>query len=231
MQVVILCGGKGTRLAEYTEKIPKPLVHIGPKPILWHIMKFYASHGHNDFILCLGYKGHLIKEFFKGQEGMNVTYVDTGLEATKGERLKQVEAYITGENFFLAYGDDLSDVDLTGLLAFHESHGKTVTLTAVNPLSQFGVLQITDSHHVTEFKEKPPLGHWINGGFFVLNRRIFKSIKEGWDLEKETFEHLAKQREIKAYKHDGFWKCMNTFKDTHELNNMWEQGDTPWKRW
>jgi glucose-1-phosphate cytidylyltransferase len=231
MKVVILCGGKGTRLKEYTEDIPKPLIEIGGKPILWHIMKTYSHYGFKDFILCLGYKGNKIKEYIENnnQEKWNVEFVDTGEKSNKGQRIKAVEEYIKEDNFFVAYGDDVSDVNIKEILNFHNKNNKIVTLTAVNPLSQFGIMEINNNSEITEFKEKPKLDHWINGGFFVFNKKIFNYLKDDYDLETETFEELVKEKQIQAFKHNGFWKCMNTFKDTVELNELWEQNNAPWK--
>jgi glucose-1-phosphate cytidylyltransferase len=232
MKVAILCGGKGTRLREYTEDIPKPLVEIGGKPILWHVMKIYSHYGYKDFILCLGYKGELIEEYFKKNDysEWNIEFVDTGENTSKGERIKKIENLIgDDEDFFVAYGDDVSDVNIKELVEFHKNKGNIVTLTAVNPMSQFGILELNDSDEIEEFKEKPLLDHWINGGFFIFNKKIFDYIKEGYDLEKETFNELVGQKQICAYKHSGFWKCMNTFKDTMELNELWDEGKAPWK--
>lgn len=233
MKVVILCGGKGTRLKELTEDMPKPLIEIGGKPILWHIMKIYSHYGFNDFILCLGYKGKLIEDYFKNNnsENWNIEFVDTGEESNKGQRIKGIEQYIKEENFFVAYGDDVADVNIREILNFHIKNNKMVTLTAVNPSSQFGIMEISSNNEIIEFKEKPKLDHWINGGFFVFNKKIFSCIKDNYDLEKETFEDLVKEKQICAYKHEGFWKCMNTFKDTIELNELWNQNKAPWKVW
>ena len=231
MKTVILCGGKGTRLRELTEEIPKPLVEIGGKPILWHLMKIYSHYGFNDFILCLGYKGELIKEYFSrnNKENWKITFVDTGEEANKAERIKKVQKYIKDDNFFVSYGDDVCDVNVKKVLDLHLKKNKVVTLTAVNLLSPFGVMEVNDNDEVTEFKEKPKLDYWMNGGYFVFNKKIFNYLKEGYDLEKEAFEELAKEKQIAAFKHHGFWKSMNTFKDVVELNELWEKGDAPWK--
>lgn len=231
MEVVILCGGEGTRLSEYTHKIPKPLVEIGGKPILWHIMKFYAHQGFNDFILCLGYKGEKIQEYFKDKPEFKIKFVDTGLKSTKAERIKQIERYITNDDFFVAYGDDLSNLDLKKLLEHHQNKSKIVTLTTIRPDSQFGILHLDEEGIVKGFKEKPRLDNWVNGGFFIFNKKIFQYFKEGEDLEKEVFERLAKENQICAFKHEGFWKCMNTFKDTLELNKFWENNKAEWKIW
>ncbi|HJN56410.1 MAG: glucose-1-phosphate cytidylyltransferase [Parcubacteria group bacterium] len=228
MHVVILCGGKGTRLNEYTEDIPKPLVEIGNKPILHHLMSMYAAAGYNDFILCLGYKGDKIKEYFNGNKEFNIEFADTGEDANKAERLMKVKDKIKGDNFLLSYGDDLSDVDINKVIEFHKKNKKIVTLAAVHLVSPFGIMEINEIHEVTSFKEKPKLNHLMNGGFYVIEKEIFNYIKPGYDLEKETFEDLAKAKQITAFKHNGFWKSMNTLKDVIELNEMFEKGDTPW---
>jgi len=232
MKTIIFCGGEGMRLREYTDKIPKPLVEIGGKPILWHIMKYYVYYGFNDFILCLGYKKEKIIEYFKGNKEFNIKFVDTGLKSSKGERLRQVKNYIIsqGENFWVAYGDDLADINLLDLLKFHKQNKKIVTLTTVQAISQFGVLDF-DGPIVTKFTEKPVLDYWINGGFYIMNKKIFDYLKSGWDLEKEAFEKLVEEREICAFKHKGFWKCVNTFKDTLELNELWNDNKAVWKVW
>lgn len=233
MEVVILCGGKGTRLKELTEDIPKPLVEIDSKPIIWHIMKIYSYYGFNDFILCLGYKGRMIEEYFKknNSERWNIKFVDTGEDTNKGQRLKMVENHIKGDNFFVAYGDDVADVNIKKVLDYHLARGKIATLTAINPESPFGIIEIDGKNDIIEFKEKPKLDHWINGGFFVFKKKIFDYITDDYDLEKEVFEELVKEMQICAFKHPGFWKCMNTFKDTTELNELWEKKKAPWKVW
>jgi glucose-1-phosphate cytidylyltransferase len=233
MKVVILCGGEGMRLREYTDKIPKPLIEIGGKSILWHIMKIYAHYGHDDFILCLGYKGDKIKEYFEanGHEFRNVVFADTGLDSSKAERLKKIEKLVDGDDFFLAYGDDVSNVDINQILKFHLKKKKTATITSVNLASQYGILKLNGKCEITDFVEKPVLDCWINGGFFVLNRRIFDHIRKGMELEDDVFRKLSKEKDIVAFKHRGFWKSMNTLKDVKELNDMWESGRAPWKVW
>lgn len=228
MQVVVLCGGKGTRLSEYSEQIPKPLIEIGGKPILLHIMEMYAYYGHREFILCLGYKGDKIKEYFKNMKSFNVKLVDTGLDANKAERIAKIKNYIEEDDFFVTYGDDLSDVDIDKLLRFHKKNKKIVTLTAVDLVSPFGILEVNKKSEVIDFKEKPKLNHLMNGGFYVFNKRILDYIKNGGDLEKETFWELAKERMICALHHKGFWKSMNMLKDVIELNEMFATGKTPW---
>jgi|TARA_B100002003_G_C14029323_1_gene496212 glucose-1-phosphate cytidylyltransferase len=228
MQVVILCGGKGTRLSEYTEEIPKPLVEVGDKPIIHHLMSVYTHHGHKDFVLCLGYKGDKIKEHFKDNKEFDIEFIDTGENTNKAERLMKVKDKIKEDNFLLSYGDDLSDVDINQVIKLHNEKNKIVTLTAVRLQSPFGILEINNNLEVTEFKEKPILPNLMNGGFYVMKKEIFSSIKAGYDLEKETFKDLAKENQITAFKHDGFWKSMNTLKDVVELNEMFKKGNTPW---
>lgn len=232
MKVVILCGGKGTRLKEYTEDIPKPLVEVGGKPILWHIMKIYSHYGFNEFVLCLGYKGEKIKEYFKeNKEGWKIEFADTGEESSKSERLKKIKDYINEDLFLVAYGDDVCDVNLKEVVKTHKSHGKITTLTAIPLYSQFGIVETNRKNEVVNFKEKPRLdNYWFNGGFFVFDRKIFDYLDIG-ELENEVFERLVQENQIIAYKHDGFWKCMNTFKDTQELNKLWNEHNAPWKVW
>ncbi len=228
MQVVVLCGGKGTRLNEYTEQIPKPLIEVGGKPVLSHIMDLYGYYGHKDFILCLGYKGEKIKEFFENEDSYNIRFVNTGIDSNKAERIMKIKNHINNDNFFVTYGDDLSNVDLDALLEFHHKNKKIVTLTAVELISPFGIMEINKKCEVTRFKEKPKLNHLMNGGFYVFNQKIFDYIKKGYDLEKETFEELAKKKMIAAFYHKGFWKSMNTLKDVVELNDMFANGKMPW---
>ena len=228
MQAVILCGGKGTRLREYTENIPKPLVEIGGKPILWHIMKIYDSFGVKDFVLCLGYKGEVIKELFKGETEWNIIFADTGIDTNTGGRIKRIERYINSDIFFATYSDGLANINLTELLAFHKSKKKIATLTTVNPVSQFGILDIDNEGTILKFREKPLLNQWINGGFFVFTRKIFDYIEDNDILEKHPFERLSQKRMISAYKFNGFWVCMDTYKDTQILNEMWDKGNPLW---
>lgn len=228
---MILCGGKGTRLREYTETIPKPMVEIGSKPILWHLMKIYASHGFNEFILCLGYKGELIRDYFKNNDlGVKITFVDTGQETETGGRIKKIEPHIKDNVFFATYADGLADIDLNELLEHHSKSKKIATLTTVNPLSQFGVIEIDENDTIIKFKEKPLLNQWINGGFFVFSRGIFEYLKEDSVLEKEPFERLAADQQISAFKLKKFWKCMDTFKDVQLLNELSAKGDSPWTK-
>ncbi len=258
MKVVILCGGLGTRLKEETEFKPKPMVMIGNHPILWHIMKIYATHGYHDFVLCLGYKGHLIKDYFYHYEIMandfqvtlgrkealeifqnhsekdwRVLLANTGEKTLKGARLKRIKQYIDSDNFMVTYGDGVADVDLTRLAAFHLSHGKIATLTGVKPITRFGELQV-DNNRVTDFTEKPQTATGlINGGFFVFHRRIFDYLKdqEDCDLEYGTLEQLAGEGELMVYRHEGFWACMDNQRDMDYLNRLWAEGQAQWKIW
>jgi len=258
IKVVILCGGLGTRLREETEFRPKPMVEIGVKPILWHIMKIYAYYGFKDFILCLGYKGEMIREYFYNyqilnndftielsnnshikihsgdqEEGWRVTLADTGETAMTGSRIKRIEKYITGDEFMVTYGDGVANIDIRKLLKFHKSHRKIGTVTGVHPSSRFGEL-IVDKNRVIEFSEKPQTkDSLINGGFFVFNRKIFSYLNaaDNCVLEKEPLENLSSDRELMVYIHDGFWQCMDTYRDLELLNNLWRSNRAPWKIW
>lgn len=233
MQVVVLCGGTGTRLRQYTEEIPKALVSIGDKPILWHILKTYSYYGFNDFIFCLGYKGEKIIQYFEHsvQEPWNIKFVDTGQRANTGGRLKKVQQFIEGESFMVTYADGLTDVNLKRLVAFHQQHKKTATLTAIQPVSQFGILNINEKDEIIEFREKPLLNQWVNGGYFVFNQAVFEYIQDNEMLEKEPLERLAEKKEIAAFKHKGFWGCMDTYKDNILLNDAWQENRALWKVW
>jgi glucose-1-phosphate cytidylyltransferase len=253
MKVVILAGGLGTRLAEETEIKPKPMVEIGGQPILWHILKHYEHYGFNEFYVALGYKGDYIKRYFidyttlfgsmtvqtasgnvarheKHTDDWTVHLIDTGLSTMTGGRLKRLRSLIGDETFMLTYGDGVSNVDLGKLLAFHRGHGKTATLTAVRPPARFGRLDF-DGDLVTEFVEKPQLGEgWINGGFMVLEPRVFDYLEGDHTLlETNALERLALEREVAAYKHDEFWQCMDTMRDKKLLESLWESGEAPWK--
>jgi glucose-1-phosphate cytidylyltransferase len=258
MNVAILCGGQGTRLREETEFRPKPLVEIGGRPILWHIMKFYAHHGFTDFILCLGYRGNMIKEHFLNYEAMNndltlclgarqtiqyhgnhderdfrVTLADTGLNSMTGARVKRIEKYVDGDTFMLTYGDGLSTVNIRELVAFHKSHGRLATVTTVRPISRFGILDLDDNGTVTQFAEKPTLGGWISAGFFVFDRRVFDYLKAepGCVLEQEPMDRLAHEGQLMAFRHDGFFYAMDTYRELQFLNEQWDSGKAPWKVW
>ena len=255
LKVVILAGGLGTRLSEETGIRPKPLVEIGGRPILWHIMKGYAAQGFRHFVVLLGYKGYYIKEYFanfflhqsdvtfdlarnemhvhnSASEDWRVTLLDTGDETMTGGRIRRARPHLQGERFLLTYGDGVCDVDLAELLAFHEAHGKQMTLTAVQPEGRFGAIVQQADGTVSEFKEKPVGdGAWINGGFFVCEPGVLDTI-DGDDtvFEREPMERLADRGELVAYRHSGFWKCMDTLRDKVALNEMWDRGDAPWKR-
>jgi len=253
--VVILCGGLGTRLREETEYRPKPLVEIGGRPILWHIMKIYSHYGFRDFILCLGYRGNMIKEYFLNYEAMNndfticlgsrqqlvyhgaheeqdfrVTLADTGAETGTGGRVKRVERYITGDTFMVTYGDGVGDIDISRLVAFHRSHGRLATVTTVRPLSRYGVLDLNGSDEVVRFREKPQVDGWISAGFFVFNRGVFDYLDPNGMLEQEPLERLAADRQIMAFRHEGFWHSMDTYRDFTLLNELWVKG-APWRVW
>ena len=233
MKVVILCGGKGERLREHTEAIPKPLIEIGNKPILWHIMKSYSHHGFNDFVLCLGYKAEKIEEYFKNnnKEKWNIEFADTGLETNTGGRIKKIEKCIKDENFFATYGDGLSDINIKELFDFHKKMNKTATMTCTSLRSNFGIVDIDGSNLVSGFNEKPFMNMWINGGFFVFKRKIFDYLDEDSVLEGKPMENLTKDNQLAAYRYRGFWECMDTYKDTRMLNQMLDNGKAKWMVW
>lgn len=256
MKVVILAGGKGSRMSEETEMIPKPMVEIGSKPMLWHIMKIYSRFGFNDFIICLGYRGYLIKEYFSHyflhandvtidmannkmgihsstSEPWRVTLVDTGSETMTGGRLKRIEKYVEGSTFMMTYGDGVSDIDVKKLLKFHQKHKTLATVTAVQPLGRFGSLGVDKNNKVHSFLEKPKGDNtWINGGFFVLEPEVFNYIdNDNVSWESEPMKRLTKEGQLTAYQHDGFWKCMDTLRDKKELERLWQLGQSPWKVW
>ena len=257
--VVILCGGLGTRLREETEFMPKPMVVIGKKPILWHIMKIYAHYGFRKFIFCLGYKGEMIKEYFIHYEMMNndvtirlgsnkgikihngnneenweITLCDTGAKALKGARIKKIEKYIDTDQFMVTYGDGVADIDIGELLKFHISHGKIATVTGVRPkFLKFGELNIQEGR-VARFTEKPKYtGNYVNGGFFVFNRSLFDYLEDRDDCELETepLDQISQQGELMVYKHNRFWACMDTIRDAGYLNNLWNNDRPAWKVW
>jgi glucose-1-phosphate cytidylyltransferase len=258
MKVVIFAGGFGTRLSEETAMIPKPMVKIGDKPILWHIMKHYSSYGFNDFVILGGYKSYIIKEYFanyylhqsdvvfdfknntskivnSGVEPWNVTVVDTGIDTMTGSRLKKVEHILSGSKFFLTYGDGVSDINLDDLLAFHNSHGKALTMTAVQPDGRFGAIDLNKKTGLVDhFMEKPKGdGAWINGGFFVCEPNIFNYLASGDQIvwERAPLEQLAADKELFAYRHHGFWKPMDTLRDKMQLEDLWNNNLAPWKKW
>jgi glucose-1-phosphate cytidylyltransferase len=256
MKVAILAGGLGTRLSEETVLKPKPMVEIGGKPILWHIMKIYSSYGFDDFIICLGYKGYMIKEYFANYflhtsdvtidiknnqtlihhnyaEPWRISLIDTGENTLTGGRLKRIQQYLGDESFMLTYGDGVSDVNVSKLLEFHKSHGKIATLTAIRPPGRFGALQIENQCNVSSFLEKPMGdGGYINGGFFVFEPGIFDYIKDDQTiLERVPLESLAALGQLRAYKHEGFWYAMDTLRDKTHLEDRWSSGKAPWKVW
>ena len=256
MTIVILCGGQGTRLREETEYRPKPLVDVGGKPILWHIMKVFAHYRHRDFVLCLGYRGNMIKEYFLNYEAMNndfticlghskieykkvhreqdfqATLVDTGQNTMTGGRVKKIEKYIDEDLFMLTYGDGVGDVNIRKLLEFHKSHGKLATVTTITPSSRFGVIEANSIGRVTEFKEKPKTSARASAGFFVLDRRVFDYL--GGDdciFEKEALERLATDGQLMAFQHEGFFYAMDTYREYEYLNQLWSANQAPWKVW
>lgn len=256
MKAVILAGGYGTRLSEETTVRPKPMVEIGGRPIIWHIMKIYAKHGIKDFIVCLGYMGHSIKDYFlnynrraadftvdlasnavtlhsNGSEDWRVTLIDTGQNTMTGGRLKRVLPFVESDDaFMMTYGDGVADVDLTALIAFHRAHGKLATVTGTQPPGRFGAL-ITDGHTVTSFREKPDgEGGWINGGFFVLSPKVGEMIEGDATIwERAPMEHLAARRQLAVYRHSGFWQPMDTLRDKQFLEELWASGKAPWRSW
>ena len=257
MKAVILAGGLGSRLSEETENKPKPMVEIGGKPILWHIMKIYSSHGINDFIICCGYKGHIIKKYFLDyfihnsditiltknnklkinhikSESWKVTLVDTGEETMTGGRLKRVKKYLKDEELFcFTYGDGLSNINIKALIKFHKKHKKLATLTATRPQGRYGVISFGSNDKVKDFKEKPEgENNWINGGFFVLNPSVINRIKDDYtSWEQDPLMSLANEGQLYAFKHEGFWMPMDTLRDKIYLNKLWEMGKADWKIW
>lgn len=257
MKVVILCGGKGTRFREQTEFRPKPMIEVAGRPILWHIMSYYAAFGFQDFVLCLGYRGDVIKRYFLDFAALSsdftvdlgnggaltlhdapgvrwrVTCVDTGEEAMTGARLWRVGKHLDGDDFMLTYGDGLCDVDLRALVAFHRAHGKIGTVTGVRPQSRFGEL-LTDGDRVDRFSEKPAVTEgWINGGFFVFRRAMLDYVRDDDSciLEREPLERLAEDGELRVFRHEGFWQCMDTYRDLQLLERAWSGGQAPWRKW
>lgn len=234
MDVVILCGGRGTRLQERTEEIPKPLVEIGGRPILWHIVRLYAEQGLRRFVLCTGYKGELIERFVAREqwpEGVEVRCVDTGLDTQTGGRVLAVRDALAGGRFCATYGDGLADIDLDAELAFHAAHGATATMAVVRPTLPFGVTELGSGDAVAGFREKPRSEHWINGGFFVFEPAVFDYLAPDSVLERAPLERLAADGQLRAYRHTGFWECMDTYKDAVALNDLWASGDPPWRVW
>lgn len=256
MKVVILAGGFGTRISEESHLKPKPMIEIGEKPILWHIMKYYSQFGYNEFIICLGYKQYVVKEFFADyflhtsdvtfdlannsmkvhnnySEPWKVTLIDTGLNTMTGGRIKRIREYVGDEPFMLTYGDGLADIDLKALERFHKGHGKIATITAVNIGQRFGVLDLDEKSQIHAFREKnDDDGSLINGGFMVMEPGVFDYIEgDATVFEKKPLEDLARDGQLMAYKHNGFWKCMDTQRDKMQLEEMWSKGEAPWKVW
>jgi len=256
MKVVLLAGGYGTRISEESDIKPKPMIEIGGKPILWHIMKLYSSYGFNDFIICTGYKSYVIKEYFsnyflhmsditfdmsnntmtvhnQNAEPWKVTVVDTGLDTMTGGRIKRIQHYVGNEPFMVTYGDGLSDIDITSLVKYHNKHGKIGTMTAVQPAGRFGALDLSEDNLVKAFKEKPKGdGAWINGGFFVFNHEIFNYIDGDTTVfEKDPLEAISSMSELYVYKHEGFWQPMDTLREKNMLEELWTSGKASWKVW
>ena len=230
--VVILCGGRGTRLREATQTIPKPLVEIGGRPILWHVIRIYAHQGFHRFVLCLGHKGELIEEFVRDDglpAGLTIECVQTGEETPTGGRIARVRDRLEGGRFCATYADGVADIDLTALLDFHVSHGALATLTVVRPQLQFGVARLNGDDVVAGFEEKPRFEGWINGGFFCFEPAALDYLDEDSVLEREPLDRLAADGQLRAYRHTGFWDCMDTYKDAVLLNDLWAAGRAPWK--
>jgi glucose-1-phosphate cytidylyltransferase len=256
VRAVILAGGLGTRLREETEYRPKPMVEVGGRPIIWHIMKGLATQDLSDFVICLGYKGDQIKDYFSnydersnditvnvgsrkvathheptGEENWKVTLANTGLTTMTGGRINRVRKYLNNETFLCTYGDGLANVDLQSLLEFHKAHGKIATLTAVRPTTRFGALQMDIDGSVIKFAEKPKADQWVNGGFFIFEPQIFDYLDDECVLEREPLENLCNDGQLMAFQHHGFWQPMDTYRESQELNEMWDQGIPPWKTW
>ena len=258
MKVIILCGGQGTRLREETEFKPKPMVYIGNKPILWHIMKMYSFYGFNEFILALGYKGDYIKNFFLNQKALTsdftlgtkdfdveyhmenreevddfkITFVDTGLETLPGERILRCKRYIPEDDkyFMVTYGDGVSDININKLFEFHKKQNTIGTITGIHPQSKFGVVVVDKNNLIKNFSEKPVLNDWINGGYMVFTKDYFNYLKKG-ETEHPALQRLAEEHQLSLYKHVGYWGCMDTYKELTDLNSLWNQPSPPWKIW
>ncbi|HEY7438943.1 MAG TPA: glucose-1-phosphate cytidylyltransferase [Acidimicrobiia bacterium] len=256
MPVVILCGGRGMRLREETEYRPKPMVEIGRRPVLWHIMKLFAEYGHTSFVLCTGYRGQMIKDYFLNYEAWNsdltitlgsansaqfhgghletgwtVTVADTGHDTQTGGRVKRVERYLGADRFMVTYGDGLADVDISKLLDFHIAHGKIATVTTTRPLSRFGIVDLDEDATVARFREKPEGDEWVSSGFFVFEHEFLDRLDDDCILERAPLERLANEGEIVAYQHDGFWQPMDTYREFLMLNELWDSGKAPWAVW
>ena len=256
MKAVLLAGGLGTRLREETEYRPKPMVEVGGRPIIWHIMKGFAHHGISDFVVCTGYRSEVIKDFFLNYEGRThdftvrlgqpaevtyhsthdesgwqVTVADTGQATMTGGRVKRIQDHIGDERFMVTYGDGLADVDIPALLDFHESHGRLATVTTIRPLSRFGVMDMTEEGAVEQFREKPLTDGYVNGGFFVFEPGVFDYLDDECVLEQAPLEALAKDGQLMAFRHEGFWQPMDTYREFTMLNEMWDRDEAPWKVW
>lgn len=255
MKVVILCGGKGTRLREETEYKPKPMVEIGDRPVLWHIMKLYSHYGFKDFILCMGYRHQVIREYFLNyrymnsdiivslasdhqiichnshNEDWNVTLAYTGLETKKGGRIKMVEPYLDGNRFMVTYGDGVSDVNIRDLIAYHEHQGVLATFTGVHPISRFATVEHDKKGKIIDWNEKKQLEGYMNAGFFVLERAVLDYIEGDVELEEQPIKQIAQEGNLAMYKHNGFWQCMDTYRDYLLLTELWDSGKAPWKVW
>ncbi len=258
MKVIILAGGQGTRLREETEFRPKPLVEVGGRPVLWHIMKLYAHYGFRDFVICLGYRGTMIKEYFLAYEAMNndfticlgekheisyhgaheeqdyrVTLADTGIDTQTGGRVSRVQRHVDGDTFMVTYGDGVSDVNITELLRFHQAHGRLATVTTVPPISRFGLLELDNQSRVVSFAEKPQIDGWMSAGFFVFHRKVFDYLQMDVEcvLERDPLERLAAAGELMAYRHSGFFFAMDTYREYQYLNEMWNNDEAPWAVW
>jgi glucose-1-phosphate cytidylyltransferase len=232
--VVILCGGRGTRLQEHTQSIPKPLVEIGGRPIVWHVMRIYAAQGLTRFLLATGYKGESIERFVAAEDwptGIQVRCIDTGLDTPTGGRIKRLAEHLEGAPFCATYADGVADVDLRALVDHHTAHGDLATVTVVRPELQFGIAELNGDGRVRGFREKPRSEHWVNGGFFCFEPGALDYIGEDAVLEREPLERLAADGQLHAYRHEGFWDCMDTYKDAVLLNDIWARGDAPWKLW
>ncbi len=257
MKAVLLAGGLGTRMREETEFRPKPMVEVGGKPVLWHIMKIFAMHGVTDFVVCTGYRGDVIKDYFLDYEARNndftitlghrreivfhdqhleadwrVTVADTGPDTLTAGRILRIDRYLEDdERFIVTYGDGLADVDVTELIAYHESQRRLATITTVRPLSRFGLLDIEQDGHVTHFREKPQMDDWVSAGFFVFEREVMSYLRDDVMLEETPLAELAAAKQLAAYRHSGFWQPMDTYREAKMLNDMWRSGDAPWKTW
>lgn len=254
MKVVLLAGGLGTRMREETEFRPKPMIEVGGRPILWHIMKGYSHHGFDDFVVCAGYRGEVIRDYFLNYRSMTrdftirlgssevehaggevepwtITIADTGGQTPTGGRINLSKPYLDGSTFMATYGDGLGDVDLTALHEFHRSHGKIATVTAVRPPIRFGIMDLDPDDHVQRFREKPRSRDWVSAGYFVFEPEIFDYLSDDSVLEQEPLERLAKDRELVAFRHDGFWQPMDTYRERDLLNQLWDEGDAPWAVW